>query len=78
MIVTIQFKDINKNFRGRTYDYELCDGEETPKVNDIIRMMDKDYNFICNGTRVKVVDVKAKSKVPQLVSIHYLEDSLDY
>ena len=49
MIVTVQFKNKDKVFSGKTYDYILNKNEEVPKQGSIIRMMDKNYNYICNG-----------------------------
>ena len=47
MVITVQFKDRNKNFRGRTYDYLLHKEEDIPKNGDIIRMMDEnDIRFL--------------------------------
>lgn len=76
MYITVQFKDAQKNFRGRTYDYEVYEDEPTLTKGDIIRMMDNDLNYICNGTRVKVVDVKNTSTTA-LTKIRVLKTSLD-
>ena len=46
MVITVQFKDRNKNFRGKTYDYLLHKEEDIPKNGDIIRMMDENYNYL--------------------------------
>ena len=40
MVITVQFKDRNKNFRGKTYDYILHKEETIPKNGEIIRLMD--------------------------------------
>ena len=63
MFVTVQFKDRNKVFKGRTYDYLLNREEIVPQVGQIIRLMDNNYNYLCYGTRVKVVGVKETSEV---------------
>ena len=77
MYITVQFKDKNKVFKGRTYDYKICDDEpEKPARGDIIRMMDKDYNYICYGTRVKVVDVKENS-LNDVQEIRFIKTTLD-
>ena len=77
MFVTVQFKDRNKVFKGRTYDY-LLNGEETvPQVGQIIRLMDDNYNYLCYGTRVKVVGVKETSEVKEPVSVRYVVASLE-
>lgn len=78
MVVTVQFKDKNKVFKGRTYDFILNKDELPPKKDAIIRMMDNDYNYIFYGTRVKVVDVRKKifSDI-NLNEIRYVTSSLD-
>lgn len=77
MYISVQFKDRNKVFRGKIYDYQLSKEETTPKVGSIIRMMDEKYNYICNGTRVKVVDVKTESNTSQPMAIRYISSSLE-
>lgn len=77
-IVTIRFKDKNKVFRGKTYDYILFQNEDIPKVGDIIRMLDQNYEYICYGTRVRVEQVRlAEVDINDYISIHYIEDSLE-
>ena len=75
MFITIQFKDAKNVFRGRTYDYELCADEELLQCGDIIRMADEDWNYICYGTRVKVVDVKTESATAAQ-KIHYVKTTM--
>lgn len=77
MFVTVQFKDRNKVFKGRTYDYLLNREEVVPQVGQIIRLMDDNYNYLCYGTRVKVVGVKETSEVKEPVSVRYVEASLE-
>ena len=77
MFVTVQFKDRNKVFKGRTYDYLLNREEIVPQVGQIIRLMDDNYNYLCYGTRVKVVDVKKTSEVKEPVSVRYVVASLE-
>lgn len=77
MFISVMFKDRNKIFKGKTYDYKLSDEEEIPAVGSIIRMMDEEYDYICNGTRVKVVDVKVASETPQSAVIRYISSSLE-
>ena len=77
MFVTVQFKDRNKVFKGRTYDYLLNREETVPRVGQIIRLMDDDYNYLCYGTRVKVVGVKETSEVKEPVSVRYVVASLE-
>ena len=77
MFVTVQFKDRNKVFKGRTYDYLLNREETVPRVGQIIRLMDDNYNYLCYGTRVKVVGVKETSEVKEPVSVRYVEASLE-
>lgn len=76
MFITVQFKDAKKNFRGRTYDYELCRDEAPPRKDSVIRMMDEDYDYICHGTRVKVVGIKDKSETAN-VKIRWVEASME-
>lgn len=77
MFVTVQFKNKDKVFRGKTYDYELSEEEVVPERNSIIRMLDEDYNYICNGTRVKVVDIKDSSISAGATKIRYISTTLD-
>lgn len=78
MVVTVQFKDKNKIFKGHTYNFILNKDELPPKKGAIIRMMDNDYNYIFYGTRVKVTDVREKifSDI-NLNEIRYVTSSLD-
>lgn len=79
MVITVQFKDRNKNFRGKTYDYLLHKEEPLPKDGDIIRMMDEDYNYLCYGTRVKVTGIRhsGPSDKEKLSVIRYVAATLD-
>ena len=77
MFVTVQFKDRNKVFKGRTYDYLLNREETVPQVGQIIRLMDDNYNYHCYGTRVKVDGVKETSEVKEPVSVRYVVASLE-
>lgn len=76
MYITVQFKDKNKVFKGRQYDYILNDNEKIPEKDTIIRMMDNNYDCIANGTRVKVVDIK-KYSATATQEIKYVEDTID-
>ena len=58
MVITVQFKDRNKNFRGKTYDYILHKEETIPKNGEIIRMMNENYNYLYYGTRVRVTGIR--------------------
>ena len=77
MFVTVQFKDRHKVFKGRTYDYLLNREETVPQVGQVIRLMDDNYNYLCYGTRVKVVGVKETSEVKEPVSVRYVVASLE-
>ena len=78
MYITVQFKDRNKVFKGKTYDYKLHEKEKVPEKGTIVRMLDDNYNYLCYGTRVKVVDVKADSaKADKSFSIRLIETTLD-
>lgn len=82
MYITVQFKDRNKVFKGKTYDYLLNKEEKPPQRGDIIRMLDDNYNYRFYGTRVKVVDVfndEKKLNVPKenVASIRYVQSSME-
>ena len=78
MVISIQFKDKYKVFKGKLYDFKLAKGEEIPKKNSVVRLMDnkaKDYLFY--GTRVRVADVKFDVNEDELEEVTYIESSLD-
>lgn len=78
MVITVQFKDKNKVFKGRTYDYLLNKEEELPQKGSIIRMMDNDYNYIYNGTRTRVVNVRKATKGDEgLKVIRYINSTME-
>ena len=77
MYIGVQFKDHNKVFKGKVYDYKLYQDEEPPKAGSIVRLMDTKYNYICNGTRVKVIDIKDKSEKAQPIEIRCVISSLE-
>lgn len=75
MFVTVQFKNKQLIFGGRTYDYEVVG--DVPKKDDVIRMLSEDgTKAVCNGTRVKVVDVKPTSTF-SIQKISCVQSSLD-
>lgn len=75
MIVSIRFKDKNKVFRGRTYDFNLIKGTNIPKQNDIVRMIDRNGNFCFYGTRVRVERIR-KGYNEKLESIETIKSDL--
>ena len=76
--LTVQFKNRNMEFTGRTYDFQLVLGAEPPKVGDVIRMLSDDGSrAVCNGTRVKVLAVKETSDCAQPQVISYARSSMD-
>lgn len=75
MIVSIRFKDKNKVFRGRTYDFNLIKGTNIPKQNDIVRMIDRNGNFCFYGTRVQVERIR-KGYNEKLESIETIKSDL--
>ena len=78
MVITVQFKDRNKNFRGRTYDYLLHKEEDIPNNGDIIRMMDENYNYLCYGTRTRIVNVrKEMERDSGLKVIRYINATME-
>lgn len=76
MVVSVQFKNKDKVFLGKEYDYLLSNEEEVPKKGSIIRMMDTNYNYLCSGTRVKVVGIKKTSSTAK-TKIRYVEATLE-
>ena len=78
MFIGIQFKNKKKEFVGKTYNFELSEGEDIPTEGDIVRLMDEDYDLMFYGTRVKIIEV-----IPQLASseevakVRYLKASMD-
>ena len=58
MIISIRFKDKNKVFRGKTYDFNLVMGARVPKQNDIVRMVDENGDYRFYGTRVRVENIR--------------------
>ena len=79
MVITVQFKDRNKNFRGKTYDYILHKEETIPKNGEIIRMMNENYNYLYYGTRVRVTGIRhsVSSDKEKLSVIRYVTATLD-
>lgn len=75
MYITVQFKNKEKVFGGRLYDFEV--NVKPPKKGSIIRMYEPDFEGrVCNATRVKVVDVKETSNCSQQ-EVNYVETTLD-
>lgn len=79
LFVNVKFKNRNMEFTGKTYSYELAADEEAPKDGEIVRLMDENYNYICNGTRVKVENTSKipVGKVAEYLRIRYVKASLD-
>ena len=78
MYIGVKFKGKNKDFKGRTYNFELAKDEDIPKVGDIIRLTDADWGFLFYGTRVRVEEVVPTVAEPDTMQIvHYIESSLD-
>lgn len=76
MYITVQFKNKEMDFGGRTYDFEVVTGN-VPKKGDIIRMYSPDgREKVCHATRVKVVDVKNSSEKSER-SISCVASSMD-
>ena len=77
MYISVMFKDKNKVFKGKSYDFKLATSE-TPKVGSIIRMYNADFTkVVCNATRVKVMAVKETSDAAANEPISYIETTLD-
>jgi hypothetical protein len=78
MFISVQFKNRNNEFVGKTYDFELHKDEDVPTEGDIVRLMDKDFEYKFYGTRVKIVEVKAELAAPAEVDVvRYIESSMD-
>lgn len=78
MVISIQFKDKNKVFKGKIYDFKLSKNESVPKKDTIVRLMDSEAkNYLFYGTRVKVTDVKFDSNEDELEEVTYVESSLE-
>lgn len=76
--ISIRFKDKNKAFKGRTYDYRVLEGEADVKAGDIIRMLDNDCNWVCYGTRVRVESVRPTTSADEnLLGIRLILTTLD-
>lgn len=75
-VISIMFKDKNKVFKGKSYDFILNKEEEIPEVGDIIRLMTPAYDYMFYGTRVKVVSVKAESDTANQ-EVRYVKATLD-
>ncbi len=74
MYIEVAFKR-GSSFSAKTYDYEIVD--KPPRVGDIIRMYAVNSDDkVCNGHRVKVVDVKETSKAARQ-KVRYVLSSLD-
>lgn len=76
MIISIRFKDKNKVFRGKTYDFNLIKGARVPKKNEIVRMVDSNNDYMFYGTRVRVEAVRGGYD-NSLEDIDTIESSLD-
>lgn len=77
MIIGVTF-GARANPFGKEYSYRLAKGVPTPKVGSVIRMMDEDCNFIHNGTRTRVVNVrKAIEKDVGLKVIRYINATME-
>lgn len=79
MVISVQFKDKNKVFKGHSYDYLLHKEEKVPSYGNIIRMMDENYNYAYNGTRVKVVGVRNETEEDRKnpFVVRYIKTTLD-
>lgn len=77
-VISVQFKNRNKEFVGKTYDFLLNKEEEVPNEGDIVRLMDNAYDYLFYGTRVKVVEAKFETaERNDLQEVRYITSSLD-
>lgn len=80
MYISVQFKDKNKHFRGRNYDFLLSPTISPPSVGTIIRTYKANGGGkMCNATRVRVNEVRefsdtADKSCPIKYEIANLED----
>lgn len=78
MYISVQFKDRNKVFKGKTYDYKLHEKEKVPKKGAIVRMLNSDYEYLHYGTRLMVTDVKEESdSADNELKVRLIETTLD-
>ena len=78
MFIGIQFKNKKKEFVGKTYNFELSEGEDIPTEGDIVRLMDEDYDLMFYGTRTKVVKVTPSiENKDNLIKVRYIKVSLN-
>ena len=79
MVITVQFKDRNKNFRGKTYVYILHKEETIPKKWEIILLMYANYNYLYYCTRIRVTGIRhsVPSDKEKLSVIRYVTATLD-
>lgn len=78
MVISIRFKDKNKVFRGKVYDFLLHEEEETPKEGDIVRLLDENFDYRFYGTRVRVEAVRKRRKEDlNLEVVRYIKKELD-
>ena len=76
MYITIQFKDKEKHFKGKEYDYLLGENVAPPTVGSIIRMHRQDGGKM-SPTRVRVNGVKMFSSSADPIPIEYQVTTLD-
>lgn len=78
MVISIRFKDKNKVFRGKVYDFLLHEEEEIPKEGDIVRLLDESFDYRFYGTRVRVEAVRKRRKEDlNLEVVRYIKKDLD-
>jgi len=78
MVISIRFKDKNKVFQGKVYDFLLHEEEEIPKEGDIVRLLDESFDYRFHGTRVRVEAVRKRKKEDlNLEVVRYIKKDLD-
>lgn len=77
MFITVQFRNRENKFCGKTYDFELCSNTPAPPVGSIIRMINAEGKPVCNRTRVKVLNVKNETNYCEPQAIKYQMSSMD-
>lgn len=77
MVIEVQFKGRDMEFRGKTYDFELAPDVAVPEVGSIIRMEDLEGKAVCHRTRVLVTNIKDISDTPNIKKVIIIPSSME-
>lgn len=64
MFMTVCFHH-GEGFGGRTYDFQLIEGEKTPQVGDVVRLISADRKWLYSAGRVQVQGVSDRTNCPK-------------